>query len=259
VTSPVPVLSGLAGYQAAIAELPLHTREAQDAAGAVVVIAGDAPWGDGVRRAAAAGARAVIVSRPAAVPAADIRALRAELGSLPIIVERLLLRSDAASDVAAARAVTGSSEVRLIVVDAAAPVAEAGVVLRDAIAWARVLSGGALAWHAASGGLALSDGRESGDVPVALSVIEVDAGASWIRAQALGEVRSELGATAGRAVISTTGEHGAVVAPTRFETPQRLALRRAIAALESGEEPPDLEELATDAALAERLTGDGLL
>ncbi len=68
-------------------------------------------------------------------------------------------------------------------------------------------------------------------------------------------MRSELEATTERTVVSTTGERGAVVAPARFETPQRLALRRAVDALEGENDPLDLAELAADAALAEQLAG----
>ena len=254
-TSRIPVLCGRAGYQAAVAELPLRTRQTRDAAEAIVVVQGEGNWSDRVRNAAGAGARAVIVSCPAVAPAAEVHRLRADVGRLPVIVERALFRSDASSDVAAGRAVIGSSDVRLVAVDGAALPAELGTVLQDAIAWARVLAGGALAWHAASVGLALSNGTGSGDVPVALNVVQIAAGGSWIRAHALAEVRSELEATAERTVVITTGEHGAVVAPARFETPQRLALRRAIHALEGGDEPLDLAELAADAALAEQLTG----
>lgn len=254
-TSRVPVLSELLSYQAAIAELPLRTKQARDAAGAIVVVPGGGNWCDGVRRAVAAGARAVIVSCPAVMPAAEIRGLHADLGELAVIVERALFRSDAASDVADGRAVTGPGVVRLVAIDGAALPAEVGTVLQDAIAWARVLTGGALAWHAASGDLALSNGSGAGDVPFALNVVQIAAGGSWIRGHALGEVRSELEATTERTVVSTTGERGAVVAPARFETPQRLALRRAVDALEGENDPLDLAELAADAALAEQLAG----
>jgi hypothetical protein len=255
VTSRVPVLSELLSYQAAVAELPLRTTQARHAAEAIVVVPGGGSWCDGVRRAAAAGARAVIVSCPKVVPAAEIRGLSEDLVEFAVIVERALFRSDAASDVADGRAVTGSSVVRLVAIDGAALPAEAGTVLQDAIAWARVLTGGAVAWDAASGELALSTGSGAGDVPVALNVVRIATGGPWIRGHALGEVRSELEATTERTVISTTGEHGAVVAPARFETPQRLALRRALDALEGGHAPADLAELAADAALAEQLTG----
>jgi hypothetical protein len=259
VTPRVPVRCGVLSYRAAVAELPLRTRQARDAPDAVAVIPGEAQWCDRVRRAAAAGARGVVVSRPAVVPAAEIRELSAEIGELPLIVERMLFRPDAAFDVAAGRATTGSSEVRLVAVDGAALAGEAGVVLRDAIAWARVLTGSPLAWDAASAGLAFSKGPQPGDVPVALNVVEISAGGSWIRAHALGEVRSELEATADRTVVSTTRERGAMVAPARFESPQRLALRRALNALEGGDQPLDLTELAADVELAEQLTAKGSL
>jgi hypothetical protein len=255
VTSRIPVLGGLAGYQAAVAELPLRARQARDAAGAIVVVPGDGNWSDRVRDAAGAGARAVIVSCPAVVPAAEVHRLRDDLGRLPVIVERALFRSDASSDVVAARAAIGSSDVRLVAVDGAALPTEVGTVLQDAIGWVRVLARGALTWHAASAGLALSNGTGSGDVPVALNVVQIAAGGSWIRAHALAEVRSEVEASAERTVVITTGEHGALLAPARFETPQRLVLRRAIHVLEGGDEPLDLAELAADAALAEQLTG----
>jgi hypothetical protein len=50
--------------------------------------------------------------------------------------------------------------------------------------------------------------------------------------------------------VETIDESGGLVAPTRFESAPRLALRRAIAALETGR-PRDLGDLLDDAALAD--------
>ena len=60
-------------YRAAVAELPLSARLATEAAGAIVVVPGDAGWVDAALAAAAAGAAAVVVARPALAPAADLR------------------------------------------------------------------------------------------------------------------------------------------------------------------------------------------
>ena len=258
-SSAIGVVCNDLAYGAAVAELPQRTRRTRDAPAAIVVVSGNGNWCDGVRSAAAGGALAVIVSHPGVVPGADIRALSGAVADLPVVLERLHFRQDAAFDAVAGRAEPDSGDVRLVAVDGAAVAAQVGTVLRDAIAWARVLTGGTLGRHAASGALALLNDSGPKGVVAALNVVEVDAGDSWIRGHALGETRTEVEVTTERTVVSTAGQQGSAVAPTRFETSQRLALRRALDALGGGDQPLDLAQLVADAELAEQLTGTGSL
>lgn len=239
-------------YRTALAELPLSTRRVQRPGGAIVVVPGDVGWVDAALTGAAAGALAVIVARPALAPAADIRRLHDGAG-VPVIVERTLLRPDSAGDAAAGRSAEGGwSAPRLLVADGSAPRALIPVVARDAVGWLRLLVGDDLDLVAADGGLALL--QTSGAIAASLSIVETArTGSGSFRVRALGEVLTEVEVHADRTRVRTSTARGRMTAPPRFESSARLAVRRALAAVDSGEPADDLRALAADTALVERM------
>jgi hypothetical protein len=68
----------------------------------------------------------------------------------------------------------------------------------------------------------------------------------------LGEVRTEVAVEGERTRVITTTGRGSLEAPERFESSARLAVRRALAAL-NGQTPGDLRALAADTAAVERI------
>ncbi len=247
----VGVVDPTGRYLAAVAELPLSTLAADRAAGAIVVTAGTAGWMDAALAASAAGAAAVLVADPAFVPAADLRGLEQRLG-IPVIIERPLLRPDVARDAADGRA--GASP-RVLVVDGGASEMRLRSVTRDAVGWLRVLAGDGLAVAAASeGALALLQ-TEAG-IAAALSVtVTARPGPGWIRAQALGETITDVEVDGSAARVTTATGAGRLTSPIRFESSERLALRRAVSALTAPDRPDDLRELLADTELVERMLG----
>lgn len=239
-------------YRAALAELPLSTRSVERPGGAIVVVAGDGGWVDAALDAASAGAIAVVVARPAFAPAADIRRIQDAVG-VPVVVERPLLRPDATGDAAAGRrSDAGWAAPRLLVADGSAARGLVPVIARDAAGWLRVLAGDDLVVAAADGELALLETR--GGIAATLSVVAtLRSGGGSIRVRALGEVLTEIDVDSERARVRTSTARGSVTAPDRFESSARLAVRRALAAVESEELPDDLRALAADTELVERV------
>lgn len=244
------VVAPAGAYRAAIAELPLRTTLVARAAGAVVVVPGEAGWVDAGIAAASAGAVAIVVADPVFTPAADVRRL-AEAG-IPVVVERTMLRADVVED---ARRTwvggTGWTAPRAAVVDGGAPPAQLPVVVRDALGWLRVLSGDRLSLVAVRGGLALLE--TGAGIASTLSVVATERPRGWIKALALGEIVTEVDVDSRGTRLVTATAAGRLVAPTRFESSERLAVRRALAAVEAGERPEDLVDLAADAELVERI------
>jgi len=246
----IGVLAPPGMYRAAVAELPLRTRPVDREDGAVVVVPGGPRWVDAGLAAVAAGARAVVVADPGFAAAADVRRL-AQAG-IPVIIERPLLREDVSSDANDARgSESGWTEPRAVVVDGVAPAAKRLEVLCDALGWVRVLSGGRLTLVAADAALALLE--TTGAMPATLTFVATERPSGWIRAHALGEVITEVEVVEGRARVATTTVAGRLTAPTRFESSERLAMRRALDALERDVLPRDLDDLAADAGLAARI------
>jgi len=109
----------------------------------------------------------------------------------------------------------------------------------------------------AGGGLALLE--SDGGVPVTLTVQTLSGvtEGALIRVTALGTERRQIVIDdAARVVEQTIATEGSTaVAAERFESPGRVALRRIAAALDSGERPRDLEDLAHDSAIAHRILG----
>ena len=239
-------------YRAALAELPLSTRVVERPGGAIVVVPGDVGWVDAALDAAAAGAIAVVVARPAFAPAADIRRLAGRCRGAggrrarpPAAGFGGGCRSRSTTD-------AGWAAPRLLVADGSAPRELVPVVARDAVGWLRVLAGDDLDVVAADGELALLETR--GGIAATLSVVATSrSGGGSIRARALGEVLTEIEVDGDRTRVRTSTARGSLSAPDRFESSARLAVRRALAALDSGEPPDDLRELAADTELVERI------
>jgi hypothetical protein len=235
-------------YRAALAELPLSARSVEVADGAVVVVTGGPGWVDAAAASAAAGAVALVIVRPAFVPADSLRRLAGEVG-IPVVLERPLLRADVAADAATARS---GSAARMLVADGAAPASRLPVVVRDAVGWLRALTPENLRLVAASGSFAMLE-TETG-VPATVSVVATARpGGGWIHAQALGEVISEVEVEKDAAQVVTATAAGRMIAPPRFESSARLALRRALAAVDAPADADDLRRLADDTDLVERM------
>jgi hypothetical protein len=168
-------------------------------------------------------------------------------------VERALLRTDWTVDAVSGRTATdGWAAPRVATAEGTAPAGSVPVVARDAVGWLRVLVGGALSVVAGDRGLALLETATG--LSATLSVVPTDRpGAGQLRARALGEVRTEVAVEAERARIVTVTAQGSLVAPPRFESSARLAVRRAIAALSSGDEVDDLSALLADATVVDRI------
>ena len=215
------------------------------------MVPGGNDWVDGVREAVEDGALAVVVADPGLVPVAEVRRLAAEV-RIPVIVERPLLRADVAADARATReGDAGWAAPHVVVLDGAASAARLGVIARDAVGWARTLTGQALTFVSSDRGLALLD---AAGVAVAVSVVATRRpGRGWVRAQALGTVVTDVEVEGREARVTSSTEAGRLIRPTRFESSERLALRRAIEAIAAAEHPADLDELLSDTAVAEHL------
>jgi hypothetical protein len=240
------VLAPSEPYRSALAELPLSTRATDLPAGAIVVVPGFDGWVDAAFAAAEAGAAAVVVADPAFESSDRVRMLADRL-HIPVVVERPLLRADLAEDAIRSRM---GAEPRLLVADASAGAAQLGVVAREAVGWLRVLARGALLLRRADGALGLFEtGSGVGAAVSAVATSRPTGG--LIRAQALGETTSDIEVEGRRARLVTSSVTGRVVAPARFESSERLALRRALEALTAQTGPSDLVELAVDTESAE--------
>lgn len=167
------------------------------------------------------------------------------------VVARRWLRADVVADAAGAPA-------RSVLVECGAAPGEVEELLRDAIGWARELAGGPLdvgeCRATARGILVRLEGTRSG---ATVLLARREAGPSWLRVLALDTARTEVviehpGATA---TVERTDALGVHRAPARYETPERLALRRLLDALDAGVRPSDPDDLEHDAALAAHVLG----
>ncbi len=236
-------------YAAAIAELPLAARRVTDVAGSVVVIDGRVGWGERLRRAADDGAAAVVLVEPASVEHGEFRA--AGEPGIPVIVDRARLRPDVVAD-----ATDAASPPRSVQVECAAGEAELAVVLRDAVGWARLLAGGVLALRQSRltprAALLQFERTDAAGVPATVLLGRRDSAASWMRALALDATRTEVSIQhrVGSPIVVRASREGQTQSPLRYESTARLALRRAIAALDGGHLPSDLAELHHDSSHA---------
>jgi hypothetical protein len=90
-------------------------------------------------------------------------------------------------------------------------------------------------------------------VPISLLATRRPGSSPWIRATAIGDERTEVTIDSARraATVERTTEAGRAVDTTRWESGERVALRRMIEALESGSSPVDLADFAHDSDLTD--------
>ena len=255
------VAAGSLHYRAAVAELPASARLSDHASDGVVVVPGDGPWWTSLVEAQAEGALSMVVSNPKRVPLAALEALEAlsgfleEPGSVPVMVERPRLRSDVVVNALDARA---GSPASMVTVEGAASAGEMEATLRDGLRWAAVLAGGPLSYCGGGDGIFLLEAAgASGPVPVTVGVRQLtgDARDPLLRVMAVGEVRTEVecGRAGASIRLKTTTGHGTTLAPLRYETSARLALRRALDACSSDERLTELDHLLEDHRLVSTL------
>ncbi|QIG39194.1 hypothetical protein G5T42_06600 [Microbacterium sp. 4R-513] len=250
----VPVFTSLDRYRGAIAELPATAAVAASPEGAVVVLDGAGRWWNDVGGALSAGAVAVVVSRPRAAPAEVLAAV----ADLPIVLERPLVRPDLASEVVEARSAARPPSAIVVECHAPAPALEAA--LAEALGWSRLFAGEQLEVQSArfTGGRGMALIEAGGAASVSL-VVATSTGAppdGRLRVTALGETLLELEIEDQDVRFAATDASSRRIWPTRFESPQRLALRRA-AAVQTGQAPPDVAEFARDRTLAEAILRGG--
>lgn len=251
----------LAAYRAAIQALPLSAEAAGGAAGAVVVVDGRATggWAAGLDAALAAGALGVVVDEAVLLDAvADASAgvgansgtqVRAGAGAgapmsagvasvagcVPVLVARRFLPRGLADGVGAlVEPLTDGA--RLVTVEVGG--AASSGVLRDALGWARVLTGSQLTLTAVRGeprgATALAESEPG--TPVTLSWRR-SSGPPWLRVSALGasEVEVIVDAGTGHASGVVRSAHGEQLVGSGYEDRVRGELRRAIEAVRVSE------------------------
>ena len=260
-TNPIPVHSALERYRVAAAELPVSTRLAGDGGGAIVAVGGGDGWCDATVRAFGEGAAAVVVSRPVSAPAQGLAAVHAAAAGRPVVIERPLLRADIAQLVVAAG--TELSPPAALVGECHAPALALPSALRDALGWARIMGRSPLVLRSPeatrAGGIALLE--TSAGTPVSL-VFATQPGAperGRLRLTALGPTLQELDGDEADLQFTMTDAASRSTASPRFERAERVALRRAAAALVDGGRPSDLDDLALDATLAAALGAASVL
>lgn len=251
----IGVCSNMRAYRVATAELPLSARLVSRVEGAIVVVQGDHRWAQVAITAFDGGAAAVIISDPGSVDDDQCAGLQEAALGRPIIVDRPLLRADLAE--------TASAHLPLpnyVAVDLAAAPGRRALATREAVGWMRVLAGGRCevqsAYRTPSAGLVLvqrMDAAVSG-VLTSTTLAGADEGA-WIRAVAVAETRVEvvIDEADARASVDVATVDGVLRMARRFETSERLSLRRAIAAVSSSDAVTDLADLRADASVGHDL------
>jgi len=240
----------LAGYRAAAAELSGRVRLIAES-GDIVAVSGDPSGLDIARRVTERGVRAVIIDRPR-LASDDLGALRAT--GVAVILNRPALRADDAGD--ASPSTTASA------VSVQAHVARGALrgMLTDAVGWGRVLAAGPLALRAAGseggrdGGerAVLADLTAPGRTGVALIASERlgTRGEARLRATVVAPERVDVVWSDGVALVTRSTRAGTLAVPRRWESPERLALRRALAALEGEAAIDDVDDWNHDAGIA---------
>ncbi|WP_146080601.1 MULTISPECIES: hypothetical protein [unclassified Pseudoclavibacter] len=247
----------LAPYRVAVAELPLSAQLSSSATGAVVVIdaRGSGGWLCAVEAALADGARGVVVDE-AVVPDAGRRD-RLPAGGAHVLAARCFLPRDLVEAARALVAPSGSKAV-LVTVEAGGP--SSSGVLRDALGWARVLTGGGelglgSVFPENESGPTVSLLLESHDgIPVLFSWLPA-AGAPWLRVSALGAVEVEVAIDPGAGVARLTSRSAEEERGVReaFEGGARRELRCAIEAPRASDSPDELSCLLEDLELSRRI------
>ena len=215
---------------------------------------GDRGWVGAVVAAEQAGARAVVVADPMLAAVDELQLLAGRI-AIPLVLERPLLRPDVAGDARAAMPGEGPGAMpRTIVIDAAASASRLGVVARDAVGWGRVLAGEAPTLLSGDRGLALLEtGR---GIALTVSVVTTRRpGTGWVRAQALGEAIADVDVEGRVVSVVISTPSGRLILPPRYESSERVAMRRALAAVESAESPDDLRDLISDTEPVEGILG----
>lgn len=254
-------------YAFAAAELPLSAQRTAAAAGSIVVISGDRGWLERAQLAEESGAMGVIVDDPWSARADDL-ARGAEIANrIPVVIARPRVRADIAEDalrtVADPAGMPLEGSPRLVAGECAASALAYDGMLRDAIGWTRILAGGRLTVCAAatvgdSITALLERGAAPGSsppMPVTLLATRREAAPTWLRARTVGAVQTEIVVYGPlhAADIEFATSMGRSRPPRRFESYERLALRRGIAAVSARETVGDLADLIHDAELAERI------
>ncbi|GAA2026404.1 hypothetical protein GCM10009819_06970 [Agromyces tropicus] len=252
-TARIPVVATTPAHRVAVAGLPERAVPSGRAAGAIVMVDGAGAWWDVAGEAIRDGARAVLVTEPDSTPPAPIARLRTGTGT-PVLVHRGRLRRDLVDDALSAR---GGTAPRVTVAECRADRQRQPAVVRDAIGWVRELVGSPVGIAATEGGpssrravtaLLSTDGRVTGT----LSAIRTPGADDLLRVRGLGETTTEieLDGTLDRIELSTASVGGRLVAPTRFESGERVALRRALDAIAEGSSTSDLADLLHDSEAA---------
>lgn len=254
----VGILADLPEYVVAVAGLPRSAERVGRSAGAIVVVDGSAEWWDAAAGAVEAGAAAVLVAEPRAVPLEEVGALadRAADRGVPIVVHRSSLRADL---VVLALAQRSGVAPRVTVAECRATADALPAMVRDAVGWTRSLAGAPLVVGAADSGRdagtallrADDDGRVLGSVLVGVTSPE----GAVLRVQALGEATTEveIDAPLGHVELATSTAAGRLVAPARLESGERASVRRAVDMVARGTRCLELDELLADAQAAEAI------
>ncbi len=244
-------------YRTAVAELPLRAQAVEETSGAIVVVDGSRGWPQRSLVAVRAGAAALLIADPITVDDEEIAALETAGGRTPILLDRPWLRVDVVADAAV------PEDSRHVMADAVATLSDLNAVVRDAVGWLRVLAGGELELRAAAslphGVLALLEEPHSRRAATVTASALMGRGGARLRAHALGETRVEVdldAATGLRGVEVSTAE-GRLLRPRRHEAGERVALRRAIDAIEEGDVPSDLGAFRHDSGLATTMLASG--
>lgn len=245
----IGVATALPGYRIAVAELParlrLRERDAQ-----ISVVRADA---DGIAvalRAVGRGARVIVVDRPGA-DAGDFAGLSAT--GVSVVLNRPSLRDD---DIHDARRADGGADAVPVAVTVQALTARGalGDVLVDAMGWGRVLAGSPLTLRSGHrvADAVLADLAGAGGIGVGVVASERlgAAGPARLRATTIGVHRTEVVSIAGRTTVTHSTGAGEWVLPRRWESSERVALRRALDVLSGARAATDIAEWAHDLSCA---------
>ncbi|KJL42914.1 hypothetical protein [Microbacterium trichothecenolyticum] len=249
-----PVRTDLDAYRIAVAELPESAVASLGMEGAVTVVSGGGAWWAVASDAITAGAAAVVVAQPAVAPSEALDALASLAGATPVIVQRPLLRADVVAAVGAS--IQKLPAPGALAVECHAPARTLGPALRDAIGWARVIAGAPLAPGVTEswGGrvLALLESARGSAVSIVAAAQPGAPSLGRARITSIAQARVEVDADLDT-VACVTDAAGRSILPALFESPERVALRRAIAAVRAAEPLSDLADLRHDTALAAAL------
>lgn len=249
----IGVVAAAASYRVAQAELIHSTFLCEVAAQSVVVIDATPDWCNEVLHAIHAKAAAVVVADPFPTSAAKVTDLIDRAGHIPVILDRRFLRPDTVEDVNQ----LAVPAPRAIVVDGRAPAGLSDHLRQDAAGWLRVLSPrrtpSARCSTSTAGTMSVSRDwfrwQTDADAKIVAGMTLLVGGhaAASLQIRTIGEAPLALSFADDFAPhLSLRDARGRLTTPLRYESRQRLALRRAVAAAHAGERPPDLIQLLSD-------------